>query len=124
MAFQRIVTMVKAGFWKNASESVISGGLTAAGTTNADALQLSADADINVITTAAASTGVKLPAPAGIGDEVVVFNRGANACLVYPQVGGQINALTATTAGFSVAAGGRAVFVCHNGTDWFALLSA
>lgn len=124
MAFQRLLSKVRAGFWNSAVSSTVAGGLVAAGTTNADALQLDATADINTLVTVAASTGVKLPAPTGNGDAVVVFNRGANAVLVYPQAGGQINALTATTGGFSVAAGGRAVFVCHNGTDWLAVLSA
>ena len=124
MAFQRINSSVRGGAWAGSAQSVVAGGLTAAGSTYADALALDRDADIHVVTTAAASTGVTLPAPGGIGDQVVVFNRGANACLVFPQAGGKINALTATTAGFSVAAGGRAVFTCHNGIDWFALLSA
>lgn len=122
--FQRLINKIRAGMFIAAAQGVTAGGLTAAGTTYADALQLAVDTDVNVVTTAAASSGVKLSAPSGPGDEVVVFNRGANACLVYPQAGGQINALTATTAGFSVAAGGRAAFISYDGTNWMALLSA
>lgn len=99
----------------------VADGLTAAGTTNADALQLSAI--INRVTTTAASTGVRLMLPEQ-GASVVVVNSGANALLVYPGTGAQINALTATTGGFSVAAGGRAMFVGTSSTNWFALLSA
>jgi len=95
--------------------------LTAAGTGNTDALALSAA--INRVTTTAASTGVRLPLPES-GSAIVVVNSGANALLVYPGTGAQINALTVTTAGFSVAAGGRAMFVGTSSTNWFAILSA
>lgn len=95
--------------------------LTAAGTTNADALALSAA--INRVTTTAASTGVRLMVPES-GSSVVVVNSGANALLVYPGTGAQINALTATTGGFSIAAGGRALFVGTSSANWFAVLSA
>jgi hypothetical protein len=95
--------------------------ITAAGTTNADATGLSAA--INRVTTAAASTGVRLMAPEA-GSAVVVINSGANAVLVYPSTGASINALTATTGGFSVAAGGRAMFVGTGSANWFAILSA
>lgn len=101
----------------------VANGLTAAGSTNADALQLSAA--INRVTTAAAGTGVLLPlALISPGARVTVVNSGANALLVYPGTGAQINALTATTQGFSVAAGGRADFVAVTDTNWFAILSA
>lgn len=97
-------------------------GITAAGTTNADATRLSGA--INEVTTAAASTGVLLP-PIESGASVLVMNSGANAVLVYPgTTGAQINALTATSGGFSVAAGGRALFVAVTGTKWGAILSA
>ena len=95
--------------------------ITAAGTTNADATGLSAA--INRVTTAAASTGVRLMAPEQ-GSQVAVINSGANAVLVYPSTGASINALTATTGGFSVAAGGRALFIGTSSANWFAVLSA
>lgn len=58
-------------------------GLTAAGTDRATALALTKA--VNVIGTAAASTGVVLPAAAtvGIGGKVVIFHNGANAIKVY-----------------------------------------
>ena len=122
--FQRILNTVRGGSWFSASTSAVQTGLVAAGTNNTNALALSPDHDIHVIATAAAGTGVILPTPSGVGDEVVVFNRGASAVLVYPQAGGQINALTVTTGGLSVPAGGRSVFVSWDGTNWFSLLSA
>lgn len=56
-------------------------GLTAAGTTISDALDLKADT--NVIGTCASGAGVQLPA-VEVGDGVEVYNGGANACTVYP----------------------------------------
>jgi len=95
--------------------------ITAAGTSNTDATALSSA--INRVTTTAASTGVVLMAPEA-GSQVMVINSGANALLVYPSTGAQINALTATTGGFSVAAGGRALFIGIGSANWFAVLSA
>lgn len=99
----------------------VADSLTATGTTNADALQLSNI--INRVTTTALSTGVRLMLPEQ-GSQIVVINSGANALLVYPGTGASINALTATTGGFSVAAGGRAIFFGTSSTNWFAVLSA
>lgn len=99
----------------------VANNLTAAGTTNADALALSNAT--NIVTTTAASTGVVLPR-IETGASVFVANLGANALLVYPGTGVQINALTATTGGFSVGAGKSALFFGTSGTRWAALLSA
>lgn len=123
MTFQRIVSQVRAGQWKGGVESNSDTNLVAAGSTIADALVLRGYADINVIGTAAASTGVLLPSAGGRGDEIVVFNQGANAVLVYPNGGGAINALSAS-AGYSLGAAARAVFVCYDGLNWMTLLSA
>jgi hypothetical protein len=95
--------------------------LTATGTTNADALGLSAV--INRVTTAALNTGVRLYLPEA-GAQVAVINSGANPVAVYPGTGAAINALTVTTGGFAVPAGGRALFIGTSSTNWFAVLSA
>lgn len=95
--------------------------LTAVGTTNANALALSAE--INVVTTAAAGTGVRL-VPVEVGSSVVVANQGANALLVYPGTGVQIDALTVTTGGFSIPVGKSAVFYGVSGTQWISNLGA
>ena len=86
--------------------------LTAAGTTQANALALSAVN--NIVTTAAASTGVRLPST-GAGDGVIVANLGANALLVYPVVGGSIQG-GATNAGFSVPTLKTAIFTARDGS--------
>jgi hypothetical protein len=93
----------------------------ASGTTNADATALAGD--LVTLATVAAGTGVILPAM-NQGDWVVVGNQGANALLVYPPSGGQINALTRTTGGFSVTAAKAASFYCVSAAQFIAILSA
>jgi hypothetical protein len=116
--------LVAAGFsavQASAVQGVVATGLTATGTTQATALQLGAD--INVCSTVAASTGVILQ-PMNPGDEVIVRNGGANALLVYPPVGGTINALSAN-AGYSVAtATPNATVRCLSATTFLAFQSA
>jgi hypothetical protein len=72
--------------------------------------------DVNVITTAAASTGVILSGK--IGQRQEVFNRGANAVSVYPATGAKIEA-GATNASVSIATGGHAIFVCVTSTQCY-----
>lgn len=101
-AFQtgyRLVTGQDLNAWRDQINNAMNGtttfpqqsstatGLTAAGTTQATALGLAKV--INVITTAAASTGVCLPSAAavGIGGYVVIFNAGASPIKVYGAVG-------------------------------------
>jgi hypothetical protein len=88
----------------------VADNLTAVGTTQANALKLSA-AD-NVVTTTASGTGVQLPSM-NPGDAVMVANLGANALLVYPVTGGAIQT-GATNAGFSVPTLKTAVFTARN----------
>lgn len=99
----------------------VDSGLTAAGTTQADATI--SPGDIVWFTTVATGTGFRLRADAEPGDEIKVYNGGANALLVYPQVGGTINAL-ATNASFSLAAGKMAIFTNGTGLAWAGNLSA
>lgn len=95
-------------------------GLTGAGTTSADALQLTAG--VNVFSTVGAGSGAKLPSDPLVG-MVAVINGGANALLVYPgETGGQINNETATTGSYSVANAKTALFV-RAGLRWIATLS-
>lgn len=88
----------------------VANNLTAAGTTQANALALSAVN--NIVTTTAASTGVRLPAT-NPGDSVTVANLGANALLVYPVVGGAVQS-GATNAGFSVPTLKTATFIARD----------
>lgn len=95
-------------------------GLTAAGSSQANALAL--DNCVNVVATAAASTGVILPA-CEAGDVVEVYNQGANALAVYPPGSETIDALSASAA-FSVGAGKAAKFRKVGATAWMSLLGA
>ena len=95
--------------------------LTATGSTQADALQLSAD--INEVTTVASSTGAILPANCNIGDQIYVYSIGAQTLTVYPPVGETINAIAAGS-GFSVATAKTATFTKVNNTRWASMLTA
>lgn len=89
--------------------------LTATGSTQGTALAISA---INsVVTTAAASTGVRLPLRVDVGSNYFVANLGANALTIYPGTGESINALAAN-AGLSLAAGSKAFLVKTSATRW------
>lgn len=100
--------------------------LTATGTTQSDAYDTTAvqGNEICTFTTVASGTGARLPASLA-GKRLVIKNRGANALLVYPPVGGVINAL-ATNAAYSLAAGSAAWFICSETSNsrWETVLGA
>lgn len=92
-------------------------GLTATGSTAADSLQLSAD--WSVVSTTAASTGVKL-VPAEAGAMVSVANDGASTLTVYPQTGSTIDG----AASVSIATTKRRLFIGTSPTTWVSVLGA
>jgi hypothetical protein len=80
-------------------------------------------ADNNRFTTVPASGGAIVPA-LNPGDNLVIINAGANALLVFPPVGGQINAL-GTNASYSVAtATPYCTVACITPTQYHAFQSA
>lgn len=89
-------------------------GLTATGTTQADALALVDN--WNEITTTPANTGVVL-FNYGPAVQSVVFNPGANALNVYPPVGGKIDAL-ALNAPYPLPTGKSQVFYQLTSDRW------
>jgi hypothetical protein len=89
--------------------------LTATGTTQADAYELRNS--INRFTTVASGSGAKLWRAGQPGDEILVYNAGANALLVYPDLGASIDS-NATNASVSIPAGTQARFTRHNGILW------
>ena len=95
-------------------------GLTATGTTQADALALT---DVNEFTTVASGTGGLIPLGCNRGDDIFVYNIGANTLTVYPPVGESINALSAN-AGFSVATAKTCIFRKVSPTRWVTNLTA
>ncbi len=92
---QRMVAAGLSAIQAQAIQGTVANNLTATGTTQATALPLGAD--LNNVTTVAASSGVIMPAM-NPGDEIVVRNGGANALSLYPPVGAQINALGVNAA--------------------------
>lgn len=101
--------------------AAVATGLTSAGTTQATALSITAD--VNFVSTVAASSGVILY-NGQIGDSCFVMNdAGANALTVYPPVGGKFNNLS-TNSGFTLAANTPVWCVKVTATRWFAMLSA
>jgi hypothetical protein len=94
--------------------------LTAAGTNQATALALTSD--YNVVTSAAAGTGVVLPT-ATVGRRIIVVNRMAvNAINVYPASGGTIDSL-ASNAAVSLPAGTELEFNASSTTQWYSSLN-
>jgi len=85
----------------------VADSLTATGSAQGDALAL--NAVFNIVTTAAASSGVRLLVSEP-GSELVVKNLGANTLNVYPATGQAINALAANAA-FTIAASSGSVIV-------------
>lgn len=109
------------GFLAQAIVGDVANTLTAAGSTQGTALKLSAVN--NIVTTAAASTGVQVPAMQQ-GDSVTVVNLGANALAVYPVTGGTIQG-GAANAAFSVPTLKSATFIARDGSgNLAAVLSA
>lgn len=99
--------------------------ITAAGTTLATATPL--QAKFNLVTTAAASSGVSLPAGAVAGEVVVVQNGGANALAVYPATAAGTVAGGAAGAAASLAVTTektkQAMFVCWGNDVWTRIIS-
>lgn len=99
----------------------VQSSVTAAGTTIGTAADLTAS--INVVTSAAASSGVQLPS-VQIGDSVEILNLGANAVTVYPDsTSNRINALS-TGTGFLLATNTAVVLRKFTSTRWAGFLSA
>lgn len=92
--------------------------VAAAGSTVADAAQLSAG--FTVVTGADGNKGVVLPATPAAGTVVIVKNvDAANAILkVYPDAAATVNAI-ATHGALSMAAKTSAVFIADSTTQWY-----
>jgi len=100
----------------NAPTRSVATGLTATGTTITDALQLTAFT--SVLSTVAASTGVKLPPLWPIGQIGFVQNNGANALNIFPPTATiKLNGGTDGAAVTTAAAAG-ALIVRLSSTDF------
>lgn len=92
----------------------VSATVTATGTTANDAASVSAV--VTRVSTAAASTGVRLP-PAESGAMMFVRNDGANTLTVYPASGGTINGASSD----SIAAGKANLYFGTSTTAWVSI---
>jgi hypothetical protein len=93
---------------------------TAAGAAQGTALAIAVTTDYVQVTTAAASTGVRLPTSAEgsvVGDVIEVTNNGANAITLYPGTGEFLNGLAVNT-GISVAVGAGFRCTRRSATLW------
>ena len=99
---------------------VASATVAAAGSTNADAAAVVGG--FTLVTAGDATKGVILTAPVA-GTVVIIKNAdAANAVLkVYPNSGAAINALTATTGAYSMAAKTSMMLVAYSATQWYTL---
>ena len=97
---------------------IASATVAAAGSSNTDAATVAGG--FTLVTAADATKGVILSAPVA-GTVVIIKNAdAANAVLkVYPNSGASINALTATTGGYSMAAKTSMVLVAYSATQWY-----
>lgn len=94
-------------------------GLTAAGTTAADALLIGSH--LNAFTTVAASTGAVLSFAFGPGDEIVVYNGGASTLTIYPAPISANNTVLATidgTTSVTIVAGKSISLLMVSTTAW------
>ena len=112
---------VSAGEAKAISGRVVT-GLTATGSTS-QANSLAIYSDLNVVTTTAANTGVRLPANLSAGDEIAIQNNGASTLFIYPPVGGIINGGSAN-AKVDAATLKGAIAKCINGLDFSVVVGA
>lgn len=90
-------------------------GLTAAGTTQANALATTTQT--TRLTTVAAGTGILLP-PSAAGLEVMVINHGANAVMVYGAGTDTIDDI-ATATGVSQMQNSLVIYTCANAGSWY-----
>jgi hypothetical protein len=112
--------VLNSGTLSSATAFSSSGSLTAAGSTITDALALTSF--INLVGTAAASTGVKLPIDCPVGQCVYIANNGANSIKVYAQSSQTINTSIAGATGTTVTNLQAVQCIRQSATNWIVLL--
>lgn len=93
-------------------------GLVATGSSATDALLISSH--LNAVATTASSTGVVLSTSFTPGDEVYVFNGGANTLAIYPPSGATMDNTTSATIvtlkGIRLVCAATNIWVSHKST--------
>ena len=115
-----LASVLSTGTLSSAPTFSSSGSLTAAGSTIADALALTSF--VNLVGTAAASTGVKLPIDCPIGQVVYIANNGANSLKVYAQSSQTLNTTIAGATGTTVTTAQALQCIRQSSTNWIAML--
>lgn len=119
--FTGTVTM-PTGLYAPQVTTQLNNSVTAAGTTQGTATAITAD--VIYISTAAANSGVVLPNPPATGSrKIIVINKGASACNVYPASGHSLDALATNTA-ISLPVNGVLELNSVNNTKWMSSLNA
>lgn len=119
------VVRTQAGEWTGTAiaQPFQSLALVATGTNQATGLQLVDSKEYYQFATVAASTATLLPKGASPGDEVFIVNSGANALLVFPQVGGSLNSTSANSS-VSLAVGKSMHAYALTALNWVVVVSA
>lgn len=98
-------------------------GVTAAGTTAADATTL-LKAQNNVAMTATGSDGIKLPSDAELMRPYMVYNSSGSTGKVYPPTSGTLNGGTATSGSISLTTLKTVMFWRQTSTSWNYFITA
>lgn len=101
----------------------VQGTLTSTGSSNTDAAQM-LKAPTALVVTGSASTGVLVPTDGELMQEYIIINGDANAKLIYPGTGNNINGKTTTTGTVALNANGTTVVWRVSGTQWAAQVGA
>ena len=109
-AAQPNITSVSSFLFHSSSDSV-----TASGSSQGDAFTLTTE--INRVTSATASNGIKLPVAQG-GLVVFIINTVSNSFKVYPNTSDEINSLGTNNA-FTHPEGATLQYICTNSANWY-----
>ena len=109
-AAQPNITSVSSFLFHSSSDSV-----SASGSSQGDAFTLTTE--INRVTSASASNGIKLPVAQG-GLVVFIVNTVSNSFKVYPNTSDEINSLGTNNA-FTHPEGATLQYICTNSANWY-----
>ena len=98
--------------------------LTGVGTAQAGGTAISDLADVVLATTAASQTAFVLPAASAPGHECTVYNLTSTTALVFPDVGGTIDAGTVNASVNVLGVPGARRFIKTSSLTWISMVTA
>lgn len=101
----------------------VSATTTATGSVQGDAAVIGS-CNLVVFTSVGSGTGGILPATTGLPQMLAVLNRGGNNLKIYPQSGGQIEALGANAADTVVSSTGNAIYSASASGQWYRVVAS